>query len=56
MVDQARLIRTLKQLIALDSQNPPGDERRVAGFVEPPEEGEYEFDLLDTILGELKGL
>ncbi len=33
MVDQARLIRTLKQLIALDSQNPPGDERRVAGFV-----------------------
>jgi succinyl-diaminopimelate desuccinylase len=33
MVDKKRLIRTLKQLIAFDSQNPPGDERQIAGFV-----------------------
>ncbi len=33
MVDKKRLIKTLQQLIALDSQNPPGDERSIAGFV-----------------------
>lgn len=33
MADKKRLIRTLKQLIALDSQNPPGDERQAAEFV-----------------------
>jgi succinyl-diaminopimelate desuccinylase len=33
MVNQERLTKTLKTLISLDSQNPPGDERRVAEFV-----------------------
>ncbi len=32
-VDKKRLTRTLQQLISLDSQNPPGDERAVAAFV-----------------------
>ncbi len=33
MVNKKRLIKTLEELIALDSQNPPGDERQVALFV-----------------------
>ncbi len=33
MVNKKRLIRTLQRLISLDSQNPPGDERKVAEFV-----------------------
>ena len=33
MVNKKRLITTLQKLISLDSQNPPGDEREIAGFV-----------------------
>ena len=33
MVNKKRLIKTLQKLISLDSQNPPGDESRVAEFV-----------------------
>jgi len=33
MVNKKRLISTIRKLISLDSQNPPGDESRVAGFV-----------------------
>ncbi|MCK9431056.1 MAG: M20 family metallopeptidase [Candidatus Omnitrophica bacterium] len=33
MVNKKRLIQTIKKLISLDSQNPPGDERKVADFV-----------------------
>lgn len=33
MVNKKRLIKTIQKLISLDSQNPPGDESRVAGFV-----------------------
>jgi succinyl-diaminopimelate desuccinylase len=33
MVNKERLIKTIQKLIALDSQNPPGDERRIAQFV-----------------------
>ena len=36
MVNKKRLIRTIQRLISLDSQNPPGDERKIAEFV-----GEY---------------
>ncbi len=36
MADKKRLINTIKKLISLDSQNPPGDERLVAEYV-----GEY---------------
>ena len=40
MVNKKRLIKTLKKLISLDSQNPPGDERKIAEFV-----GRYLKDL-----------
>jgi len=33
MVNKKRLIKTIRKLISLDSQNPPGDESRVAAFV-----------------------
>ena len=33
MVNKKRLIQTIRKLISLDSQNPPGDEERIAGFV-----------------------
>jgi len=33
MVNKKRLISTIRRLISLDSQNPPGDESRVADFV-----------------------
>ena len=33
MVDRNRLIKTLRKLISLDSQNPPGDESKIAKFV-----------------------
>jgi len=33
MVNKKRLIKTLQTLISLDSQNPPGDERKIAEFV-----------------------
>jgi succinyl-diaminopimelate desuccinylase len=32
MVNKKRLIKTIQKLISLDSQNPPGDERKVAEF------------------------
>ena len=34
MVNKKRLIETIQKLISLDSQNPPGDERQIAAFVE----------------------
>jgi len=40
MVNKKRLIATLQKLISLDSQNPPGDERKIAEFV-----GKYLKDL-----------
>ncbi|MDP3042222.1 MAG: M20 family metallopeptidase [Candidatus Omnitrophota bacterium] len=40
MVNRKRLVRTIQKLISLDSQNPPGDERKIAGFV-----GKYLKDL-----------
>lgn len=33
MVNKKRLIKTVRELIAYDSQNPPGDERKIAEFV-----------------------
>ena len=33
MVNKKRLIKTIQKLISLDSQNPPGDERKIAKFV-----------------------
>jgi len=33
MVNKKRLIKTIQKLISLDSQNPPGDERKIADFV-----------------------
>jgi len=33
MVDKKRLIKTIQKLISIDSQNPPGDERKIAEFV-----------------------
>ncbi len=33
MVNKKRLIRLTQDLIRIDSQNPPGDERRIARFV-----------------------
>lgn len=33
MVNKKRLIKTVQRLISLDSQNPPGDERKIAEFV-----------------------
>ena len=33
MVNKKRLTQTIKELISLDSQNPPGDEKKIAGFV-----------------------
>jgi succinyl-diaminopimelate desuccinylase len=33
MVNKKRLLKTIQKLISLDSQNPPGDERRIAEFV-----------------------
>ncbi|MDD5691794.1 MAG: M20 family metallopeptidase [Candidatus Omnitrophica bacterium] len=33
MVNKKRLLNTIRKLISLDSQNPPGDESRAAGFV-----------------------
>ena len=33
MVDKERLTRLLQKLISIDSQNPPGDEHVIAGFV-----------------------
>lgn len=33
MVNKNRLIRLMRQLIRINSQNPPGDESRIAGFV-----------------------
>ena len=33
MINRKRLIQTIKKLISLDSQNPPGDEEKIAGFV-----------------------
>lgn len=33
MVNKKRLIKTIQKLIALDSQNPPGDESKIADFV-----------------------
>jgi succinyl-diaminopimelate desuccinylase len=33
MVNKKRLIRTMQKLISLDSQNPPGDEGKIAEFV-----------------------
>jgi len=40
MVNKKRLTETIKKLISLDSQNPPGDERKIAEFV-----GKYLKDL-----------
>ncbi|MFH0917912.1 MAG: M20 family metallopeptidase [Candidatus Omnitrophota bacterium] len=40
MVNKKRLIKTIQKLISLDSQNPPGDERKIAEFV-----GKYLKDL-----------
>ncbi len=40
MVNRKRLVSTIRKLISLDSQNPPGDERKIAGFV-----GKYLKDL-----------
>ena len=40
MVNKKRLIKTIQKLISLDSQNPPGDERKIAEFV-----GNYLKDL-----------
>jgi succinyl-diaminopimelate desuccinylase len=33
MVNKKRLTKTIQKLISLDSQNPPGDERKIAEFV-----------------------
>ena len=33
MVNKKRLIKTIQKLISLDSQNPPGDESKIADFV-----------------------
>jgi len=33
MVNKKRLLKTFKKLISLDSQNPPGDETKIASFV-----------------------
>lgn len=33
MVNKKRLIQTIQKLISLDSQNPPGNEEKIAGFV-----------------------
>jgi succinyl-diaminopimelate desuccinylase len=33
MVNKKRLLKTIQKLISLDSQNPPGDESRIARFV-----------------------
>ena len=44
MINKNRLIKTLRKLISLDSQNPPGDESRIAGFV-----AEYLRDLGLTV-------
>ena len=33
MANKKRLIKTIQKLISIDSQNPPGDESRIAGFV-----------------------
>lgn len=33
MVNKKRLIKTIQKLISIDSQNPPGDESKVASFV-----------------------
>ena len=33
MVNKKRLIKLVQQLIKIDSQNPPGDESRIAGLV-----------------------
>ncbi len=33
MIDKRRLIRLIRQLVAINSENPPGDERAVAAFV-----------------------
>ena len=40
MINKKRLIKTIQKLISLDSQNPPGDERKIAEFV-----GKYLKDL-----------
>ena len=40
MVNKKRLTKTIQRLISLDSQNPPGDERKIAEFV-----GKYLKDL-----------
>jgi succinyl-diaminopimelate desuccinylase len=40
MVNKKRLIKTIQKLISYDSQNPPGDERKIAEFV-----GRYLKDL-----------
>ncbi|OGX45407.1 MAG: hypothetical protein A3G38_00460 [Omnitrophica WOR_2 bacterium RIFCSPLOWO2_12_FULL_51_8] len=34
MINQARLIRLIQELVRIDSQNPPGDESRIARFVQ----------------------
>jgi acetylornithine deacetylase/succinyl-diaminopimelate desuccinylase-like protein len=34
MVNKKRLLQTISKLISFDSQNPPGDESGIAGFVE----------------------
>src|SRR4030042_5827527 len=33
MINKKRLIRLTKKLIQINSENPPGDESRIAGFV-----------------------
>jgi len=33
MINKHRLIKTIQELISLDSQNPPGDESKIAAFV-----------------------
>lgn len=33
MLNKTRAVRLLQQLVRIDSQNPPGDERRIAAFV-----------------------
>ena len=33
MVNKDRLVRLTRKLISIDSQNPPGDEFKIAGFV-----------------------
>jgi acetylornithine deacetylase/succinyl-diaminopimelate desuccinylase-like protein len=33
MVNKKRLIHTIQKLISLDSQNPPGNEGKIADFV-----------------------